>query len=539
MNPTDLAGFLHDHARAVYGYCLRRCASPQDAEYVAQEILLRACRLLPAREDVTDLVRYLWTIARNTLASHYRRSARCTIGISADLAAEDDLQSDLLAQEEISRLHHEIARLSRQQREILVLHYFHGMKQTDIAQALRLPVGTVKWHLHEAKKELKLHMESTRPMEHLKFDPIRFTGFGTEGSIGEEGSPWQFFRSALCQNIAYAAWHKARTANEIADALGMSPVYVTDALDAMTEQGYMTESGGKYRCAILLTEADDHLIELADRMYSEAAALIAPALHRALLQSGLMADGSIHCCAEEAHDGNHACSLWALIPWCIANSAGTQDISFSAVASLRPDGARNVIHATISGPGTKQPALYEMMEGRFSGPCWNASEGVTLWQLDTCWSERRIGEAYHHEALTTLSRLRRFFNDEPLTREEYAMLAQQGIMRCSGEPEGMFYLTLLPVWISGKDTRKKLERICQEVYDAHREELETLQRPYAEALLASTPEHMQRLRRYMLQNVYRSDWFILHCLHDLVEAGLLRRPTEAEARSLHTVILTD
>ncbi len=539
MTRQEAACFVREHMQTIYGYCLRRCAGMQDAEGIAQEILLRAYQLLSTREDVSDPVRCLWTIARNTLVSHYRERARCTIGIPADAAYDSDFSSDLLQQEETARLHEEIARLSRQQREIIVMHYFHGMKQADIAAALMLPVGTVKWHLHEAKKELKQSMETARPMAHLKFDPIRFTGFGTEGSIGEEGSPWRIFRSALYQNIAYAAWHKAHTANEIADVLGMSPVYVIDALEAMTEQGYMTESGGKYRCAIMLTEADDHLIDLSDRMYREAAAHIAPALHRALLQSGLWADGSIYCCAEEAHDSDHACSLWALIPWCIANSAVKQEIPFSAVASIRPDGARNIIHATIAEPGTKRPALYDLMDGRFSGPCWNASDGVTLWQIDTCWSERRIGEVYQHEAQSALSLLRRFFNDDPLSREEYAMLAQQGILRCSGEPEGMFYVTLLPMWISGKEARKKLEHICQSVYDAHREALEALQRPYAEALLAATPQHMQRLRRYMLQNVYQSDWFIMHCLHHLVEAGLLRRPTEAEARSLHTVILTD
>lgn len=539
MNKEQIADFLHGQMHAVYAYCLRRCGQYQDAEDTAQEILLRAHAALARRTDVTDPERYLWTVARNTLANHYRDRARCTVGVPVESVDETDLQADLLAREETRRLHDELARLSRQQREIVVLHYFHGMKQAAIAEALGIPVGTVKWHLHEAKKELKEHMETTRPMEHLKFDPIRFTAFGTEGSIGAEGNPWRVFRSALNQNIAYACWHKARTAVEIADALGVSPVYVADELESMAEQGYLTCENHKYRCAILLTEADDTLTALTDRMYQEAAKYIAPALYKALAESSIWTDGTIHAGACTADTPDRSYALWALIPWCIAGCKPTQAIPFADAATLRPDGAQNLVYASIAAPGARKPALYGQMDGYFSGPCWNEMGGVTLWQIDTCWSDKRIGEMYHHEAQTTLSQLRRFFDGESLAREEYAALAEKGLLRCEGDPDGLFWATLLPVWVAGKAAREKLQGICTRVYAEHRDALEALKAPYAEALLRATPSHLHRVRQYMLQNVYQSDWFIMHCLNHLAETGLLRLPTETEKRSLHTVLLTD
>ncbi|MBE5797186.1 MAG: RNA polymerase sigma factor [Clostridiales bacterium] len=538
MTRKDTAAFLHARMKAVYGYCLRRCASHQDAEDTAQEILLRTHAALIRRTDVTDPERYLWTVARNTLANLYRDRARCTVGVPVEAVDETDFQSALLEQEETRRLHGELARLSRQQREIVVMHYFRGMKQSAIAQALGIPVGTVKWHLHEAKKELKQHMNTPRPTQHLKFDPIRFSGFAVEGSSGSEGSPWRIFRSALHQNIVYAAWHKARTAGEIADALGVSPVYITDELDYLTEHGYLTCEGGRYRCAILLTEADDRLTDLADRMHQDAAELIAPALHRALSEADFWSEPGIHTGAEPTDSPDHSYALWALIPWCIAGSAAEQAIPFSSVATLRPDGACNLLHATISAPGARMPALFEQMDSHFSGPCWNEMSGMTLWQMDTCWSSRRIGEIYQHEAKTTLTRLRHFFDDASLTREEYAAMAEQGLLRCEGDPDGLFHATLLPVWVSGKALRERLQRLCREVYARHSSALDTLKAPYAEALLSATPPHLHRARLYTLQNVYQSGWFILHCLQHLTQTGLLRLPTEAEKRSLHTVIFT-
>ena len=304
----------------------------------------------------------------------------------------------------------------------------------------------------------------------------------------------------------------------------------------MARQGYLTEENGRYRCAILLTEADASLTALRDRMYREAAGLIAPDLLTALTDSDVWADDRI---PPVATPGDRNFVLWALIPWCIASSGTNQPLSFSEAATLRPDGARNIVHATVDAPGAPLPALYEQMEEGFSGPCWNDLDSLTLWQLDTCWSEKRIGEIYQHEAQATLAMLQRFFAGDALSAEEYARLAQQGLIRPQGDPDGLFRATLAIVWLRGTAIREALLGAARQVYARHAEALDTLRQPYADALLADTPPHLRKVRRYMLQNLFHSDWFIMHCLHTLVEQGLLAPPTERERASLHTVLLTE
>lgn len=545
MNRTQAERLIAEHVKSIFGFALKRCARIQDAEDVAQEIALRAYQALLRRDDVGDPVRYLWTIAHHVLANHYRDRSRTYVGLPDSSHAETDFESVLIQEEAAARLRQEIAWLGRVQREIIVAYYFHGRKQAEIAAQMQLPLGTVKWHLFEAKKELKKSMEQNRPVSHLQFDPIRFAGFGTEGSFGGEGTPWRIFRSTLNQNIAYAAWREARTIPEIADALGVSPVYVEDAVEYLTEQGYLTEQTGRYRCTLLLTEVSDDLTALSDRMYQESAALIAPALHRALVESDVWSADGFYPGAKPTSGrfstarADKDFSLWALIPWCIASSQPEKAIAFGDVAVLRPDGARNIVHATIAAPGASQPALYGQMDGHFSGPCWNDQDGVTLWQLDSCWSERRIGEVYQHEAQATLSALHRIFASESLTKEEYARLAEKGLLRVSGDPDGEFTASLTPVWLRGRALREKLLALAADVYAQHRDALEALKHPYAEALLANTPAPLRRVRQYMLQNVYQSDWFIMHCLHHLVEAGLLAPPVEIDRRALHTILLTE
>lgn len=537
MNKTQAGQLIEAHVKPLFGFALRRCATIQDAEDVTQEIALRAYHALLHREDIADPVRYIWTVAHNVLANHYRSRSR-TSYITDPSLVNTDFQSVLIEKDDISHLRQEIGHLSRTQREIIVAYYFHGRKQSEIADRMGLSLGTVKWHLFEAKKELKRNMETNRSIENLSFDPISFTGFGTEGSFGEEGSPWRFFRSRLHQNIAYALWHEDHTAAEIANMLGVSPVFLEDTLDYMTEQGYLSVQNGNYRCNILLTEAEDLLNDLSIRMYQEAAQLIAPALYDTLVKSDVWSDENLYAGAEPT-SGRKNYALWALIPWCIANSLPEKAIPFKDAATLRPDGAHNIIHAIIAAPDTCPPPLYDQMDNHFSGPCWNERDGIALWQLDTCWSEKRIGESYQHEADSMLSMLQREFDADALSREEYARLVQKGLLQISGDPDGLFYAKLVPVWLRGNHIRQKLTHLTRGVYERNQTVLDALMQPYAEALLADTPTHLRTVRRYLLQNLYQSDWFIMHCLHTLVGMELLTPPTDVERRSLHTIILTD
>ena len=57
--------------------------------------------------------------------------------------------------------------------------------------------------------------------------------------------------------------------------------------------------------------------------------------------------------------------------------------------------------------------------------------------------------------------------------------------------------------------------------------------------MAQTPAHLTLQRRYILQGLFHSHQFIVHCLNSLVESGTLPLPTPEELPSLHTIVLTD
>ena len=252
MEKQDAERIITDYVKPIYGFTLKRCKTMEDAEDLSQEIILKAFRVLLLKKDIEDVGKFIWTIAHNALSNYYREAGKFSIGAPIGELTEDipdgktDILGDLVNQEEVEKLQSEIAYLSKLQRRIAIAYYYENKKQEEIAKELDLPVGTVKWHLFELKKDLKRGMEIMRTASELKFNPIKFAMCGTNGMEGTKGSNWNFFRSSLAQNIAYVVWKEAKTINEIAEALGVSPVYVESEAEYLEEYGFLIKRGEKY-----------------------------------------------------------------------------------------------------------------------------------------------------------------------------------------------------------------------------------------------------------------------------------------------------
>lgn len=551
MNRQEAERLIEQYAKPILGFALKRCACIQDAEDLAQEIALKVFRALLQHEEIKDAGKFIWTAAHHALANYYRRAKGRHIGAAPEeierIPDKQDIVSELVLRESEQRLRQEIAYLSEQQRRIVIAYYFENKKQGAIAEELGIPCGTVKWHLFEAKKELKRGMEKMRETSELKFNPIRFSMCGISGSSGTKGGPDAFFRSALSQNIEYSVRERAKTANEIADDLGVSPVYVENEADYLAEYGFLVKNGEKYLCNILLDEPTSELIRLRDEMYERAAALAAPALYDELSRSPLLDDEAMLVCSRmiDVQNGKPVLErdknfmLWALIPYvaaCSGEALRENEISFEEAATLRPDGGQNICYASVMAPDAVQPRYAESMSQWF-GPSWTAYQDLTLWQVDSEWSLRNRENRFSDRMDRALVLLRRHLQDEALSAEEYAFLAEDGYMRCCGEPEKEFYAALQVVWIRSEEAKRRLLEIGDRVKAACNQKLSAVKAPYVEAVMASTPKHLQKMQAFGLQYIFYSDgWFLLHCLKELVKTGKLALPKEEQRKSLSVIL---
>jgi RNA polymerase sigma-70 factor (ECF subfamily) len=136
-----------------------------DADDVTQDAFVQAWRTLPQLRDPDRFDAWFGRVVVNTARMHLRRRSRVMTVSVASIELHDnsvigrmDAAIDGVAGSDA--LQGAIDRLSVEQRTILALHHLEERPVKDIAAVLGIPVGTVKWRLHEARQALKRAMES-------------------------------------------------------------------------------------------------------------------------------------------------------------------------------------------------------------------------------------------------------------------------------------------------------------------------------------------------------------------------------------------
>ena len=125
------------------------------AEEVTQDIFLKLWQALPGYDGRAAPSTWLYTIARNTClsavrAESYRRTT--PLDDSPEPAATSPAASDIALEQCVSRL-------PQAQRDVITLFYLEEKNVKEVAKLLDLPEGTVKSHLHRARRALSQMME--------------------------------------------------------------------------------------------------------------------------------------------------------------------------------------------------------------------------------------------------------------------------------------------------------------------------------------------------------------------------------------------
>jgi RNA polymerase sigma-70 factor, ECF subfamily len=157
---SDLEDWLRtSYAKAYRTACLI-LRNPADAEEVVQEAFLRVWRFRDAMPDSDRRDGWLYRVVVNTCVSRVRADRARPIGVRGDdtlvempaAAAQPDsaAQDAALASAMISAL----ASLPEHLRIPVVLRYYVGLPEREIAVAIKRRPGTVKSRLSEARRRL-------------------------------------------------------------------------------------------------------------------------------------------------------------------------------------------------------------------------------------------------------------------------------------------------------------------------------------------------------------------------------------------------
>ena len=155
---SDAFGLLVTrYMRPGYLVALSVTGNPEDAEDVVQEAFLVALKRLEDCRDPEKFGGWFLTIVRNRARNYLRREKlRRGEELSPEISPGKGGPAEDLRQLEIrERLEKALEGLSEVRREVLLLHDLEGWKHREIAEKLGIPDGTVRSHLHFARKHLR------------------------------------------------------------------------------------------------------------------------------------------------------------------------------------------------------------------------------------------------------------------------------------------------------------------------------------------------------------------------------------------------
>jgi RNA polymerase sigma-70 factor, ECF subfamily len=152
------------HQAAVYRAALAAVRVPQDAEDVAQDAFVRAWSNLGRFRGDSAFKTWLLTITWNCAMSRRRRLTnwfRRVVAIDEVVEPEDTRRSAHAAMHDAELQRHvrkAIERLSPTLRDALLLAQSGEYGYDEIGAMLRVPVGTVKWRVSEARRKVRAQL---------------------------------------------------------------------------------------------------------------------------------------------------------------------------------------------------------------------------------------------------------------------------------------------------------------------------------------------------------------------------------------------
>lgn len=160
-DPQALAELYDRYGRAAYSIIVRVVRDPAIAEDLVQETFLRVWNRVHGLDaERGSLGAWLLAVARNRAIDYLRSSAgreRRTLELNEaeHPSLYRDMEPDIIASDKTRRVKEAMQKLAPNHRQVMELAYFEGLSQSEMAERMGQPLGTVKTWVRTALKSLR------------------------------------------------------------------------------------------------------------------------------------------------------------------------------------------------------------------------------------------------------------------------------------------------------------------------------------------------------------------------------------------------
>jgi RNA polymerase sigma-70 factor (ECF subfamily) len=145
----------------LWRYFLVRGLDSFTSEELVHDVLLTLYRRSTEIRNSLCIMGWLYQVARNAFLQHVRKRGIPAESLSGKVG-EKMTPAQSMARfrtPQDSELFDWILVLEEDEREICLMRYLDGLDYQSIADALEMPMGTVKWKLHQIKKKIGVRLQ--------------------------------------------------------------------------------------------------------------------------------------------------------------------------------------------------------------------------------------------------------------------------------------------------------------------------------------------------------------------------------------------
>jgi RNA polymerase sigma-70 factor (ECF subfamily) len=169
---ANFAEFYDVYLPKVYGYVRQRVNDTLTAEDLTATVFEKALTGWNGRRNPASQATWLFRIARNTIASHYRRKkTRCEMVMESPddkPAVEPGPEDSLIQSERWALIQDSMRRLSRRERDIIALKFGGGLTNRAIGPIMGVSESNVAVIVYRSLRKLQAALESEQETTTLK-----------------------------------------------------------------------------------------------------------------------------------------------------------------------------------------------------------------------------------------------------------------------------------------------------------------------------------------------------------------------------------
>lgn len=270
--------FSEELIENTYLFCYKRLGNPEDARDLAQDIFCEALSGLYKDREIKYLESWYWSLAKNRYATYMRKRSRgikeCSLEDSSwqciqqftkayYFSLPESIWDQMEREEEISRLHAAIAKISKMHREILIEFYMKNYSIQEISKNIQIPEGTVKRRLYDARKHIKERMEQMPTVTKLSYAPQDM-----ELWMSKELQQRESIQDVLGKQVLASCYEKPRTVEELSEELQIASIYLEDKINRLCSLKVLKSKGKRFLTNFIVL-SKNHVTEMMRKLDME------------------------------------------------------------------------------------------------------------------------------------------------------------------------------------------------------------------------------------------------------------------------------